>query len=172
LEKNLTMFANSDVHHPTSSTDWTADDHRTLTLVFAKARTPEAIREALAARRTVAWRGNELIGRKDHLAPLFGACVHVRTPHHASGERVWTEIENRCELDIALERVGKGRPAKIDLPARATSLVRFKAGGEGEAKGLPYRAVNFRTGPSEALAVKLVVPSLRAEPDPKPAAVK
>src|SRR5690606_19791831 len=44
---NLTMFGNSDAH-------WGIDAHsgRPLTLVFAREKTPEAVREAIVNRRT------------------------------------------------------------------------------------------------------------------------
>jgi 3',5'-nucleoside bisphosphate phosphatase len=47
LDKKLTMFGNSDVHQPWIDYNYTAKKHRTLTLVFAKERTIESVREAL-----------------------------------------------------------------------------------------------------------------------------
>ncbi len=38
LEKNLTMLGNSDIHDPSINYRYTANGHRTLTLVFAKER--------------------------------------------------------------------------------------------------------------------------------------
>lgn len=52
LEKELTMIGNSDIHHPSIDYSYTAQKHRTLTLVFAKERTVESIKEALRAGRT------------------------------------------------------------------------------------------------------------------------
>jgi hypothetical protein len=64
LDNNLAILGASDVH---GLIDWDFDhkagEHRTVTLVLAKARTGEAIQEALKARRTVAWYRDMLIGR-------------------------------------------------------------------------------------------------------------
>jgi hypothetical protein len=91
------------------------------------------------------------------MAAMFSACVRVSPPHHRTGSKVWVKIENRCELDIELQRVGEVGPGRIKLPARATSLLRIDAPPEGLSAGLPYRATNFLTGPDQPLSVKLVV---------------
>jgi predicted metal-dependent phosphoesterase TrpH len=163
IEKNLTLMGDSDIHHPSPTTEFTAENHRTLTLVFARERTLDAIREALDAGRTAIWFQNQVIGRKEQLAPMFEACVHVHTPHFRSKDRVWLEIENGCELDIKLDRSGKSGPATIKLPARATSLVRLNREALEGAEGLTYSAVNFVIGPDQPLPVKLEVPTLPAE---------
>jgi predicted metal-dependent phosphoesterase TrpH len=63
LEKKLTMLGNSDVHTPTGlNYDFHAGEHRSMTLVLAKEKSKEAIKEALLARRTVIYWRNRLIG--------------------------------------------------------------------------------------------------------------
>jgi hypothetical protein len=56
LDYNLTIMGTSDVH---GLIDWLYDvpegGHRPVTLIFAKERTEESIKEALFARRTVVW---------------------------------------------------------------------------------------------------------------------
>ena len=49
LDKNLTMMGNTDIHQPDLRRSNTPDDHRTLTLVFAKERTPASLKESLRA---------------------------------------------------------------------------------------------------------------------------
>ncbi len=157
-ERKLTLLGNSDIHDPSPATEWTATKHRTLTLVFARDKTMDALREALFAGRTAVWYQNQLIGREPELAALFPACIRVNPPHHRSNDRVWVAIENQCELDIELERIGQIGPAKITLPAGATSLVRIEAPADERAKGLPYRATNFLVGPDQPLSVTLAIP--------------
>ena len=66
LDKRLTMIGGSDVHDPMSFEYRGApDDIRPVTLVFAKARTAEALREALAARRTAVLSEGRLIGEPE-----------------------------------------------------------------------------------------------------------
>jgi hypothetical protein len=157
LERNLTLLGNSDIHDPSLNSERTAEQHRTLTLVFARRKALEDVREALFAGRTAVWYRNRVIGRDSELAALFAACLEIDRPHHESGERVWVRIRNRCELDIELERIGQGRPARIVLPARATSLVRLEGPAQERSEGLSYRALNFLTGPDQPLAVKLAI---------------
>jgi hypothetical protein len=158
FEKNLALIGNSDVHDPHIGFERSVQSHRTLTLVFAERRTVEALREALFAGRTAVWYRNQLIGREAELAAMFAASVNVNPAHHQTDKEVWVEIDNRCELDIELERSGPGRPAKIKLPARATSLVRFGIPAQEPSKGISYRALNFLIGPGHPLEVKLVIP--------------
>jgi hypothetical protein len=160
MEKNLTLIGSSDIHQPSQWSQWTSEEHRTVTLVFARDRTLEAVREALVARRTAVWQKNQLLGRKEHLAALFPACMHVEPPHHRSEDSLWLEIENRCELDIELTGVGKTRPATIRLPARSTTVVRLHAPSESENQVLNYMVENFLIGPYEPLKVVLKIPAM------------
>ena len=160
LDHDLTMLGDSDEHYPFPTAPWTAEEHRTMNLVFAKERTTEGIREALLAKRTVAWLKNQLIGREEYLKPLFEKCVEVKKPHHTAGDKLYVEIVNNCELDITLKRVGKGHPKKITLPAKSTQLVKFP-GKVRELDGkIPYKTENFLTAPDTPLQVELTIPEL------------
>ena len=163
VEKGLTMLGNSDIHVPARFPHHDGHVHRTLTLVFAKERTIPAVREALFAGRTIVWGGDLLIGREELLAPFFAACVTIDPPHRRSDDRVWVRIHNHCAQDLTLERVGEGKPALIDLPAQATSLVRFDLPGEAPAEPMSYRVKNLLIGPDEPLTVQLEIPAPGAE---------
>ncbi len=160
LEKNLVLVGNSDIHGPSyDHLTRTVEDHRTLTLILARDKTVESLREALEAGRTAVWYRNQLIGREPELAALFAACVQIRPPHARSGKHAWAEVVNVSELDIELEATGPARPARIRLPARSTSLVRFEQPGEdAQQGGLTYQATNFVTAPDRRLEVRLAVP--------------
>ncbi len=86
LEKNLTMLGNSDIHDADLRKQSTADDHRTMTLVFATEKTPAALKEALLAGRTAVWYKDQLIGRKEQLEPLFYGAVQIEQPIARSGK--------------------------------------------------------------------------------------
>ena len=163
LDRNLTLLGNSDIHDPSLGREWTATEHRTLTLVFAKDRTVEALREGLLQRRTAVWCQNRLIGREEHLQPLFDECLDIRPPHRSTDGTVRVEIENLCELDIELESVGEVQPVRLTLPARATSQVRFRASADALKKGLPYRALNFIPAAGNTLPVTLRVSPVEAD---------
>ncbi len=91
LDHDLTIFGVSDIH---GLVDWDYGvhdgGHRTVTLVFAEARTADAVQAALEARRTVAWFNNTLIGREDALMPLVRSSLTVSS----AGLRGNTELVN------------------------------------------------------------------------------
>lgn len=158
IEKKLTLLGDSDIHDPSPTTPWTAEEHRTLTLVFAEERTLAAIHAALVERRTAVWCQNRLYGREPELAALFAASVRVRPPHHRAGESIWFRIDNACELDLELERVGSVGPEHLRLPARAGTIVRLRNATSMPADGMSYKVTNLLTGPDQSLPVQLTVP--------------
>jgi hypothetical protein len=159
VEKDLTILGDSDEHNPSPFRERTPECHRTMTLVFARERSIESIREALIAQRTAAWIGNQIVGRPRELQALFAACVQIDPPFHQAGKTLWLEIHNRCELDITLERVGSQGPATIALPALATTVLKIDQPAKTPAASLSYRAVNLLAGPDEPLEVKLELPA-------------
>jgi hypothetical protein len=78
LDNGLTLMGTSDIH---GLIDWQfkipEGGHRPVTLVFAKERTVEAIREALFDRRTAVWFDNTLIARDREMRQLLQACIKV-----------------------------------------------------------------------------------------------
>jgi len=158
LEKNLTMMANTDIHQPDRREKSLAGDHRTMTLVFAKERTLEALKEALKSGRTAVWFEDRVIGRREWLEPLFAGCVRVSPPHLRSGNAVWVEIRNQCSTDVRLERTGNTGPGELSLPALTTSVVKIGTATPTEPLELRYTAANFLIGVEEGLPVVLRVP--------------
>ncbi|MDH4203059.1 MAG: Sb-PDE family phosphodiesterase [Phycisphaerae bacterium] len=158
LEKNLTMLGNSDIHAPSIDYQYTADEHRTLTLVFAAERTVESIKQALLARRTAVWHNNRLIGRADHLKPLFDRCVTVSKPHHVNGSNVaFFEIANSTLIDLNLKRNGQTGPAAITLPARSTIIARIKLSQDRKPVPLSYTVSNLLVAPDKGLPIEFTV---------------
>jgi hypothetical protein len=155
LDKNLTMVGNTDIHEPDLRRQSAPGDHRTMTLVFAKDRTPEALKEALFAGRTAVWFNNQIIGRPEWLAPLLDRCLRVAAPHLRSKNAVWVEIENVCDVDIQLDRVGNVGPTRLALPAGTISLVKIDTPTPGEPLELAYTAANFLIAPGKGLPVTL-----------------
>jgi hypothetical protein len=166
LEKKLTILANSDIHPPIHlDFDLHAGDHRPTTLVFAKERTEEAIREGLVARRTAVWSGDRLIGAEEFLKPIFERSVEVKSPKIkivGKGTK-WVQIHNasdvRFELEAAGEVEGLSVPKEASLPAGKTALFQV-SGVSNDAAGsrsfsLPYRVKNLLVAPDEGLRVAL-----------------
>lgn len=79
LDNNLTIMGTSDIHK-LIDWDFKVNDggHRPVTLVFAKERTEEGVKEALLDRRTVVYYKDLLIGREPFLIPLLRASITVK----------------------------------------------------------------------------------------------
>jgi hypothetical protein len=58
--------------------DYLNGQHRVVTLIFAKEKTLESLREAMDARRTAVFAEGMVYGREQELKPLFDACVLVK----------------------------------------------------------------------------------------------
>jgi hypothetical protein len=166
LEKKLTMFGDSDIHDPAGPAPYTPQQHRTVTLVFAKERSVESIREALFAGRTAVWQENRLFGRQEFLLPLFEACVKIAPPQAESGGRFRIEIINSALIDLDLQKEGTVGPDQITVPARS-SVGLFIGGDQNEESAdLLYRVRNFLIAPDKGLPVALPISA------PEPALVE
>jgi predicted metal-dependent phosphoesterase TrpH len=117
LEKGLAILANSDIHAP-SNLAWHVHegDRRPVTLVFAKERSEEGIREALLARRSAAWADGKLAGREEQLRPLVAAAVTVENPKLAvrAGDEGYVRLRNDSDLRLVLE--GEGAAGEVSVP--------------------------------------------------------
>ena len=76
-ERNLAMICNSDVH----TSEWNHYGYqnplRPMTLILAKERTHDSIKEAFFANRTVAFTAGMIIGYREWVEQLFRACVEM-----------------------------------------------------------------------------------------------
>ncbi len=158
MEKNLTLIGNSDIHRPDLDDRTTPERHRTMTLVFAKERTAEGIKEALQNRRTAVWFGNQLIARREILEPFFYRCLVVEPPHVRGRDVVWAIFRNQSYVDIVLERTGPVGPASIVVPAQGAVVVRIGTPQPKAALELVYKVVNFIIEPNVSLPVTLTLP--------------
>jgi hypothetical protein len=157
LDKNLTMLGNSDIHDPDLRLKSAPDNHRTMTLVFAKERSLDALKEALFAGRTAVWYQDQVIGRAEWLEPLFQGCVQVAKPHLRSKDAVWAEFRNSSDLDIVLQRTGNLGPAEVKLPAQSITIQKIGTTTPDQPLKLPYKATNFVVAPGTSLEVKLEI---------------
>ncbi|MCP4712008.1 MAG: histidinol-phosphatase, partial [Planctomycetes bacterium] len=160
LDKNLTMVGTSDMHAPSLIKQTTPDEHRTQTLVFAKERTLESVREALFAGRTLVWLRDELIGTQKNLELMFAASVKVFVTNQIDDDTQRVVIINNAGVDIELERTGEAGPKELTLPANAMTTVMITIDPESEQKELLYTAVNFVMAPEKGLPVTLKIASL------------
>ncbi|MEP0841547.1 MAG: PHP domain-containing protein [Phycisphaerae bacterium] len=169
-ERKLALIGTSDIHDPASDVPFSPEEHRTLTLVLARERSLESIREALFAGRTVVWWKNRLMGDERHLTALFGAAVQARPIHHQTKDDFFVEIENHSELNLELGRDDSayGRPRV--LKARAVTLLRLPHKRLDATKShVTFQVQNLLTAPDRPLEVRLPIPP---QPSSRPAVQK
>lgn len=77
-EENLFVAANTDIHITTAEYYRMKGHMRNMTLIFAKERTLESLREALEAKRTLAYSGGYISGDAQRLKDLFLASVSYK----------------------------------------------------------------------------------------------
>ncbi|MGC3957335.1 MAG: Sb-PDE family phosphodiesterase [Verrucomicrobiota bacterium] len=167
IEKKLTMLSNSDIHSPLNL-DYNINeenDHRPITLVFAKERTREAIKDALFARRTAVYSGDKLVGEEQFLKPIFTQAVKFvkDSVKLTSKDKYFLQLANSSDLTYELERVGD--PADVStlkslrLAANKTVLfeVKTKANAANGPKQIAatYQVKNLLVAPDEPLKVTL-----------------
>jgi len=157
LEKNLTMMGNSDIHQPVVDTESSPENHRTITLVFAKEKSLEALKEALVKGRTAVWYKNQLIGRKEYLDAIFKTSVHITKPYRRQNGTIWFEIENNSAIAIEMGRIGTGGTRKLTLPVNTTTILKTGVDNRAEQIQLSYLVKNFLIAPDKGLPVVLTV---------------
>ena len=113
LEKGLFMSANTDVHVTTDRTYAGAALPRNMTLILAKEKTLDAMKEALLAHRTIAYSFDQMAGEESLLKALFSVCVStefIRTD--SKGRRIYN-MTNMSSLPFAVT-VDDSNPIWID----------------------------------------------------------
>ncbi len=96
-KRDLALFANSDIHPSELSQYGIHNPARPITLVLAKERTLESVREALFAKRTIAWAAQLIWGRDPWLPELFNASVEMKTLSPGT-----LELTNKSSLPITV----------------------------------------------------------------------
>lgn len=83
-DKNLAVIGNSDIHGVNSHYYNVETSYRPMTLVFASERSEDAIKEAMFAKRTIAWFDNKLAGDEELVRQLVKASIKA-TPKENAG---------------------------------------------------------------------------------------
>jgi hypothetical protein len=100
-ERDLAIFANSDIHSSELNSYGIHNPNRPITLVLANERTVESVREALFARRTIGWAANMLWGREPWMPELFNASVKIKSITPGT-----LELTNNSSLPITVSLGG------------------------------------------------------------------
>lgn len=140
-ERDLAIFANSDIHPTELQQYGIHNPARPITLVLAKERTVESIREAMFAKRTIGWATNMLWGRDPWLPELFNASVEIKTITPGT-----LELTNKSSL-----------PITVSLGGMAVSLQQNKKQQVYRAEGVKKMTVlNWMIGMNKPLEMPLL----------------
>ena len=150
---NLAIMGNSDEHNIISESyrepEYTS---RPMTLVFAKERTSESLKEALFAQRTLVWFKDIIGGKAEYAKPFFYASISIGKVFHESSRNRYFEITNKSDVPFYLVNGPAGAPASLTLAARTVTRVVLSKAFTGQ---LTYDVRNIMTGSEEVLKVEL-----------------
>ena len=155
LDKNLTMIGTSDIHQPIQTDyDFSKDEHRTMTFVFAKERSLKGIREALDNRRTAAYYRELVIGREDLLRPFFEKCVEIEEISR-NEKGVTLSITNTTDLVLKLKKTAHDTSLVYfrDMTLKPHTRYSVRIGFDNSIKGgdMNFEVTNFIVAPDKGL---------------------
>lgn len=151
---NLAVLANSD-NHGVISEEYKASEgysNRPMTLVFAKERTHDALKEAMFAGRTLAYFRDMLAGKEEYARPFFYQCISVGKKFYETEKNIYFEITNKSDIPFYLVNGAPGTPSSITLPANSSVRVSLS---KKVTSPLVYEVKNILTGENEVLKVEL-----------------
>lgn len=138
-EKDLAVIGNSDIHGVNSHYYNVETNYRPMTLVFATERSEEAIKEAMFARRTIAWFDNKLAGDEVLVEQLVKASLQVKPKEKDS-----ISIKNLSCIPFDL----KDAEGRQHLVPGESEIIITSPGGI-------YQVTNVYIGSRENLSVRL-----------------
>lgn len=163
LDNGLAIMGTSDVH---GLVDWdykiAEGGHRPVTLVFAKERTAEAIKEALFDHRTAVWFNNTLIAREREMMPLLAASVKVEKASYIGPSSVCEVLlRNDSDAEFVLFNTSEytlhEHAGLVVLNPNGTTKIQVKTREQLPAFNLSFEVLNCVTAPGKHPALKLAV---------------
>ena len=154
IEKNLTFMANTDQHSVVNVQSAIDGDLRTMTLVFAKERSVEGIKEALFDHRTLVYYDNKLIGNRKFLDAIFFNSISVESVEKVE-DGFQIIINNPTDIPFELSKAS-GNDTELEffstlvLPAR---------------KQTTFKIYTHQFTSSNKIDLKLIVENLWMAPD-------
>ncbi len=153
IQNNLALMGNSDVHGIISEI-YTSPTYtnRPMTLVLAKERTSDALKEAMFAGRTMVYFRDILAGKEVFAKPFFYACISVSKPYYQNDRSVYFEVTNKSDIPFYLVNGVAGAPGSITLAANSVTRVVLS---KKVTAPLVYDVSNVLTGEKDILKIEL-----------------
>ena len=108
------MLFRSDVHRTSYEVYQMNGCYRNMTLIMAKDRSLESIREALEAKRTLAYSFGTVAGDEKLLQDLFNASVKVVYAAVEKPGRIYLQFENKSSIDFLIRFGENGDLARLE----------------------------------------------------------
>ena len=162
-EHQLAMLGTSDIH---GLIDWLFEvpegGHRPVTLVFAKERSLEGIKEGLFARRTVIWNKNNLIGEEAVLQPLIQASIQVDSASYGGKSEVLTvQLKNSSDARYVLRNQSgytlHTTTDLVELAPQSITEIQVKTLQRMEQVELKFEVLNALIAPNQHPQLKISV---------------
>jgi hypothetical protein len=149
MDKNIAIIGNSDVHdYYENFYDQEKYPVRPMTLVFAKERTEESLKEAMFAKRTTILFFNKLAGKKEFIEPIIKQSIKVEVPHLYQDGWIYFTVKNLTDIEFTMVKNGSDNsemPGRFILPGRATIIMRAKQ-SKDQSINYSYNLENVLTG--------------------------
>ncbi len=160
-ERKLTILANSDAHNPLPPR--ATGFRRPITLLFARTADLDGVRDALTARRTAAWLGDDVWGAEEHLRGIWNGAIVVE-PQTAERNpilrvRNTSAITMRIAVRRAPEWLAFAGPVQLDAERGTVlrpSIDAAAPAGEHRVE-LELEVSNLHVGPGRNLTVTMPV---------------
>lgn len=154
LEHDLVLIGCSDVHN---LIDWdyqpdTEGGHRPVTLVFAEKHSPQALREAMFAKRTAVWFKNLLIAREREMRPLLDASLEAKTGDIVPNTGIYSvELTNYSDARFMLRNITDYTFAEnhdvVEVAPHSTETVQIKGACGEKTIELAFEVENALVAP-------------------------
>lgn len=104
IEKGLTVVSGTDCHDPMFELyDYQVGEKRPRTLVFAKENTPQSIKEAVLAGRTIVYHDDCFYGAETTVRPFFNEALKVLSVEATSGI-IRIKVKNTTSAPVILSK--------------------------------------------------------------------
>lgn len=127
-EYNLTYMGNTDIHGVYKQTYRTDKQYGPMTIIFAKARSHEGVKEALFAGRSVVKFGDILIGAEKNLTALVKACLAYEVKE-VNGNQALVKVVNKSTLNFEILLDNKAGTilgnATVEFKVRLNDKIKF-----------------------------------------------
>ena len=168
-EKNLTIFANSDLHEPASMAFNREEKQRPITLVFASEKTTAAIKNAIIDHRTAAYFNDTIIGDRRFLTPIFLNSIELKTTkiELQNHEVKLLNIHNNSDIPFKLKKrqpsAGFSGPDEIILESHRTVSIELTGTSNEVAQmstlKMYYEVTNMLTKNGKNLPINIDIPN-------------